>query len=67
MEFVMSKYISKVGGIDNAKEIVCYHKKYFKNYKFFDVSKKMFVKEKDQSRIEDFIFMNMLIGEVRKH
>lgn len=62
----MSKYISKVGGINEAREIVYFHKEYFKNYKFFDIKKKMFVKVKDATRMDDYVFMNMLIGEVRK-
>lgn len=62
----MSKYISKVGGIISAREIVEYHKKYFFNFSYFDSKKKMFVKQKDESRAKDFVYMNLLIGEVRK-
>lgn len=62
----MSKYISRVGGIQSAREIVDYHKKYFMNFNYFDCKKKMFVKQKDETRAKDFVFMNFLIGEVRK-
>lgn len=66
METNMSKYINRIGDASLAQEIVIYYRKYFKNYKYYDIRKKMFVKIKDESRNEDFIYMNMLIGDVKK-
>ena len=55
-------YVARVGGLAKAKEILYYHKEYFKNYGFFDNKYKVFVKEKmvDQKRIEDYIDINKL-------
>jgi hypothetical protein len=55
-------YVSRVGGLAKAKEILHYHKEYFKNFGFFDNKYKIFVKEKmvDQNRIDDYIDIKKL-------
>jgi hypothetical protein len=40
-------YVARVGGLAKAKEILHYHKEYFKNFGFFDNKYKIFVKEKN--------------------
>lgn len=66
VDYVMSKYIALVGGEARAIEIVHYYREYFKNFKFYDCKRKIFVKVKDDSRPKDFVYMNMLIGDVKK-
>lgn len=55
-------YVSRVGGLTKAAEILYYHKNYFKNYGFFDNICKIFVKEKDidAKRIKDYIEIKKL-------
>lgn len=60
----MSKNIERVGGIDRAVEVVEFYRKYFRAYKYFDILKNAFCKEKDQSRPDDFIYMIKLTGDV---
>ncbi len=62
----MSKFINIVGGILDATEIVKYHSLYFKRYPYYDTLKKCFSKQKDEARVKDFVYMNFLIGEIRK-
>jgi hypothetical protein len=60
----MSKNITKVGGMDRAKEIVKFYWEYFRGYKFYDCKRKMFTKVKDESRPDDYVYMIRLTGEV---
>ena len=59
------KYIMSVGGENIATEIVNYHTKYFKNYPYYDIIRKCFLKNKPQDTSQT-VYMNFLIGEVRK-
>lgn len=63
----MFKFIDLVGGYYVAEEIVRYHRGYFKNYAYYDVRRKCFSKTKDESRPKDFLYVNFLIGEVKKY
>ena len=62
----MSKYVNLVGGEARTIEIVQYYRAYFKSYKFYDCRKRAFVKVKDERRPQDFVYMNMLIGDAKK-
>ena len=62
----MSKNIDLVGGFDRAEEIVKYHSSYFKNYQWYDCVKKCLIKKKPEKSTNKIVYMNFLIGELRK-
>lgn len=63
---IMGKYIQKVGGLSRAEEIVKFHKEYFRNYTHYDSVKKSFCKAKKDHGNPNLVFMNFLIGELRR-
>lgn len=61
----MNSVISIVGGSQRATEIVEYHHRYFKNFNFYDVRRKVFSKKVDEKRNHDFIPVQYIESELR--
>lgn len=61
----MNSVIELVGGKNRASEILEYQMKYFQNFRFYDVKRKMFSKNIDQNRINDFIPVRNIASELK--
>jgi hypothetical protein len=61
----MNSIISIVGGSKRAIEIVDYHHRYFKNFYFYDVRRKVFSKKVDEKRNHDFIPVQYIESELK--
>ena len=61
---IESKYIERIGR-DKVQEVIAYWYDYFRMYKFYDMHKNMFVHKKDESRTNDFVYINILIHHAK--
>lgn len=61
----MNNLIELVGGENRANDILKYQKEYFRNFTQYDVKKKVFAKQIDLNRPQDFIPVNRIESELR--
>lgn len=62
----MHNLIDVLGGNSRVTEILHYHQSYFKNYGYYDIARKMFVKRVDDNRVMEFIPVDKIKLELRK-